>query len=189
MWSRTLCGILLAIAANLPAQAEENFRTFSYTGFYWVEGDTFLPGLAEAGYFRGQDSNHDGVLALDELSEFQLSQIDYLQGFGGYCGQGIYCTLEQFSYTSQGQLDFTTRWHLSDENGTYSEVGMIAGSHFWYNASGAWGSSTSTYRWTDATRFDIMPPPVPEPSSGLMLLLGILGLGALKPVRQGRTRK
>lgn len=193
MWRKSLSGIILALAAAAPAQADTLWN-FSYTGFYSVQTGVFEPRWVESGHFRGEDVNLDGILSRSELTEFRWSFLDYLPGTGGYCGNGFFCELQQFSYTMDGQLNFSTHWRYSDESpGRGSESGTVAGSEIWHASIGPGGSSLSRTLWTSATRFDITPPPVPEPAGGPMLLLGMLGLAAAKAWQvlrpQGRTRK
>ncbi|UGQ48723.1 PEP-CTERM sorting domain-containing protein [Massilia endophytica] len=178
MWKRALSSIVLASAAALPAQAQD--WDFSYTGFHWLEADLFNPTLTETGHFSGSDANGNGVLELGELSQFSWSSVSYLGGGG--CGSGITCTLEQFSYTNTGQLNFRTSWYSVGGDNS-SQAGTIAWDRSWFISSGSWGSATTTYLWTPETRFAISPQPVPEPSGGLMLLLGVAGLAGWRRLR------
>jgi hypothetical protein len=138
-----------------------------------------------SGAFLGEDANHDGVLQESELQSFIWGGIGYALSGEDYCGS-MQCELKNFSYSLDGRLDFSTTWRYSDEH-SYSSGSTIAGN---YTGSSGWAGegpvSSTTWYWTEQTRFEITPPPVPEPGSAAMLGVGLLGMAGLRRLRLRR---
>lgn len=166
----------------LPAAAQD-FWQFSYTGFLVKETGRFEPATRFDGSFRGSDANHDGALELGELETFWWNGYSYFESAYTGC-YGAYCSLKAFRYDlGTGQLSFDAEWSYSDE-AAYSKTTTITGlSHTFYGETGypaPTNGSTTTYLWTDQTRFAISPPPVDEPPALALLPAGLLLMGVLR---------
>jgi hypothetical protein len=180
MYQRFLASAALALAFAVPVHAQTLWE-FSYTGF--SDGQTFHPNYRLSGFFLGEDADHDGMLQQSELQRFFWEGIDYALNGEGYC-DGLSCELKSFSYSLDGQLDFSTAWHYSDEQ-SYSSGYTVAGQ---YIGSGGWAGDgpvgSNTWYWTEQTHFEITPPPVPEPGSAAMLGVGLLAGAAWRRLRR-----
>lgn len=176
MWKQCMCGLALA-SLLAPAARAQTTWSFSYTGF--ESGGVFDPKRSLSGFFSGEDSDGDGILAQAELTRFYLDFLDYDPRERTYCGGGgFYCEVNNFSYSLDGRLAFEAEWLYSDEAARsvfYVTAGeaMESGGYV-----GNGGSSWTTWRWTDQTRFAISPPPVPEPGQYAMLAAGLLAAAA-----------
>lgn len=176
--------LLASSALSLPASAGTwNFR---YEGFAYdiSTGEDhyagFGGGYAVAGTFSGNDIDQDGVLELDEVSSF----------FARYpmtgCPTGDFpnCALTEFSYSAEGGLHFASwsewRYPGTDLGATMS---IRSGeSSLWRVASGYQLYRDERLTWTPDTTFIITA--VPEPSSYLMLGIGVLLLGRMGAQRR-----
>jgi hypothetical protein len=180
MYQRLLSSAALALAFAVPVHAQTLWE-FSYTGF--SDGQTFHPDYHLSGLFLGDDADHDGVLQQSELQRFYWDGIDYPLSGEDYCAS-LRCELKNFSYSLDGRLDFSTTWRYSDEN-SFSSGYTIAGES---TGSGGWAGDgpvgSTTWYWTEQTRFEITPPPVPEPGSAAMLAVGLLAVGGWRRLRR-----
>lgn len=181
MWKACMGGALLAAGLALPAAAQ-TLWTFSYTGFEF--NGQWDPDRQFTGAFLGDDHDRDGIVERHEIERLVWDGQWYEPVFGrANCGSG-YCTLERFSYSLDGSLDFRTDWSYSDEM-AYSSYSTISGDRIAFGGMVGNGSPVElTWRWTDQTRFEISPPPVPEPGQYAMLLAGLLAAAGCRMARQ-----
>ncbi|MET3132644.1 hypothetical protein AAKU55_002921 [Oxalobacteraceae bacterium GrIS 1.11] len=183
MLKKILCAGLLA-SCTLAAHATTQSWSFTYTGFYQGETDTFNPSLKLTGQFSGDDVNHDGIIERGELSSFKVGYTDFV-ACGTTSNQYYSCSNDSFSFKSGGALNFSVKEGGSDPEG------WIGGSHtittgnsdslLSYNPNGRW---TKTLIWTPQTTLTVEAMPVPEPASYAMLVLGLLGIAGLQKRRQ-----
>jgi len=191
MWKHSVALVLAGSAfmsAFMPvAQAQtDNLWLFSYTGF--AQDGVFDPDYQVTGSFTGTDTNADGVIEQAEISRFVWDRF-LLTPPDAYCSGYNSCTLSDFSYSPSGGLAFELRWMYSDER-AYATGSTIAGdSMYYYGSLGDDDAITYTWDWTDQTRFEIIPPPVPEPGQYLMVVAGLLGMRAWRAAsaRPSRT--
>jgi MYXO-CTERM domain-containing protein len=180
----------LLFGGAFSAQAGPRTWEFSYTGFYWTfeshstfDGDHtaegWQPAMQLVGSFSGEDSNGDGVIALEELSGFSVRGREYFPCMADPSPYGR-CSIRRFSYTPGGALDFSAGWYGYDEFysgwGGSVNTGVSAND---YSYGYHYDSETFLY-WTDQTRLDIVQLPVPEPASGAMALAGLALLAGLR---------
>jgi hypothetical protein len=183
MWKTLLCAVLLASGTiHLPADAE-TFWDFKYMGFLDGTDKTFHPEYTLPGFFAGTDSNGNDLLQLSELTRFHVDGIEYTEQAGGHPGCPYnWCQVESFSYGSiSGKLQFSTGWGYTDENGTgYGGAATTVGDSFFaYSYGGGNSGDLTRWQWTDQTRFEISPSPVPEPSSATFLA-GLLLISVIR---------
>lgn len=181
---KLFCALALCGAA---ASASAQNWTYRYTGFLDVGTQRFDSTVSFGGIFGGDDWNEDGVLQKDELAYFQW-RYARLEPPDSYCYMHNYCKLSQFSYDIRtGTLKFDFQARYSDElPGNSYRDHVITGQQ--YEAST--GRGLTKWQWTPQTRFEISPPPIPEPAAVWLLGAGftVLGLAArrrrLSPARQ-----
>lgn len=170
-------------AIALPAYAEPTTWQFTYTGFFstvdisyrdeTTHTEAFLPDYTIYGSFTGSGADADGIVALSELTGFSLRGEDY---FDCMDNPSPYrrCSLSTFSYAEDGTLAFSAGVSGNDEyySGWSSAVtsGLQASSYSY----GQFSEERYRYYWTNQTRFDIVPAPVPEPGGAAMAAAGVL---------------
>jgi hypothetical protein len=175
---RSLLGAGLALVCA-AAHCQSTTWEFSYTGFYSDEQKTFVPDAVLRGSFVGSDQNANGVIEKQELSALFLSNrntpVNLLQ-----CGNDVplffECSLDSFSFSGQGGLDFTGSHNSFDQNDGSTETVTIRTGDTWVRTAGSvrtGGSRAMNWHWTPETTLDVVSS-VPEP--GEVWLLG-LGLG------------
>jgi len=193
MCKKLLCAALLA-AGTACAHAAETTWTFAYKGFVDAETGAAV-NYNLTGSFRGEDLNADGIIVADELTYFRADGYVLLEPFPetpdwemnpGGCARTwdpyLKCEINAFSYKTTGELDFSIEHWGNDEASSSWSGSIVTGSHIGW-ASGNWdtGSYSSTrYNWSDQTTFTISPPPVPEPSTALLLPAGLAVLVAAR---------
>lgn len=186
MWKKLLCAAALgaaAVSAPVLASAETVWE-FSYTGFFDREADMFRPTLRFEGSFAGTDSDGNGELDITELTHFSWDNRLYVDRGGSPCGPSQ-CELNAFTYDLRmGHLNFASHWTYMDE-ASRSSGSTIAGSQLSYFGYTQGGSVTSNLLWTRDTRFDINPPPVPEPATVWLLGAGLAAVAGYAS-RRGR---
>lgn len=197
---RTILLAAALVAGALPAHADPTTWQFSYTGFratydyITFEGNTIfegsthreevVPDIQITGSFTASDDNGDGVLDLSELTGFSLDGLDYFDCIA-YPSHYRRCSIDSFSYSLTGMLDFSARTEGNDEFFTGWTSAIVSGDRaedFTYRYPFDTPDSETTYTlyWTDQTRFSIAPAPVPEPAGTAMAAAGLLLLAALR---------
>lgn len=175
---------MLALCVALPAKAER--WEFEYRGFYDVDADRFNPDLVLRGEFYSYDWGSDGVIQGHELTSLVVDGFSYLNCQKDW---GFYCSVDSFSYSLTGTLNFVLYERYSDEHMGGHSTATVAGDFMFAEVSSASGNTVwrEYWRWTDQTVFSITPPPlpVPEPSTLAMLTAG----GALLGLRGRRSTR
>lgn len=179
-----LCSALAAcIACSAQAQQSDVFgTTFSFTNFADRHGD---PGAYYlSGAFHGADADHDGILALAELTSLEVQGMQFV-GCGASLGDAYngYCDIARFSFDAEnGTLDFSLRWGNDGYPGSapsWQRNEITTGDKVELLYIGHRGNvSGPMYYWTPDTVLSI-PAAVPEPAEVLMLLAGLALLGGL----------
>lgn len=183
--------ILAAIVATCAAgSAQADVWNFEYQGFYNAQTGIFDADRIEKGYFKAFDLNNNNAIELDEVIELEVGRISY-PDYNCDSSIGLYCDVSFFNYSANGKLSFAASRRYSDSDaGASSRYEFKAGdsirsSYFHFDhMTGEYVDEIEEWRWTDQTKFTISPPPVPEPSTYLMLGIGGLLIGA----RQWRSR-
>lgn len=169
-----ICAAILAVAAGL---AQAGTWDYSYRGFYDPATASYLPDAVLTGTFTGNDDDGNGVIALDELTDFATDGADF---FGDFCTipLGVRCTVKSFSYRLTGELAYSTEWQYQDE-GIFQIISTVTGgSHTEFSVFPNGETGSRVLEWTDETMFSITPPPIPEPSMAAMSIAGLLLAGA-----------
>lgn len=178
---------LLALLAG-SAHAAPTTWEFNYSGFFvthtitstW-EGDSYTEGFDPqaqlGGSFSGEDRNRNGVLELDELSDFLLQGIDYFPCMADPSPYGR-CSIGRFRYAMNGELDFSAGWSGNDEFFSGWAGGATTGDRARSYSYGNFHESTRYLYWTDQTSLSVVQLPVPEPASSAMAAAGLLLLAA-----------
>lgn len=184
--------LLAAILGAGTAQAAPTTWQFSYTGFYTTVDATyeretthtegFLPQSSITGGFTGSDLDGDGAIALSELSSFDVMGREYISCIAAPSPYGR-CNISRFRYTLAGDLDFSAGWYGYDEYFSGWSGAVTTGIEAMDYAYRDVSEYERHYYWTDATRFAILPAPVPEPGTGAMTAAGLLLLAV-----RGRRR-
>lgn len=164
---------LLACLSPLQAAEQQFDWSFRYFGDYWG------PDLVDQriyGSFIVDDVNADGVFEQSELKGLYYGAVDYVTCAG--------CTIDRFTFTPNGAIDFKIAQVVENESGWYRtdvDVGRSYGYVFW----ASWGGEPSQGggRWVDQTIATVTA--VPEPQTYLMLGAGLLALlGAARKRRR-----
>ncbi|WP_338765230.1 PEP-CTERM sorting domain-containing protein [Massilia sp. METH4] len=142
----------------------------------WGDVAVWHPNVTFGGTFRGEDTNSDGFIMLDEISSLIVDTPfppDFVVGCppAGVDGIGpTDCKFSAFSYQIGGPLTFSAAYQITTGGYPLYEYS------FWpehsitmYPANLGDGY---TYSFVDATTFDISSA-VPEPSTYAMLLGGL----------------
>lgn len=182
-----ISGILAASAALAHAESPAPSRwAFTWTGFYLDMESSFKPNASWSGTFGGVDANHDGVLALNELTELTIEGVDYATCQGN-------CGVTSFSYVPGGELSFLAgeRHSWSDNEWPYyyaSSLEYEAGVAIRFADQFGMHYESWTYFFTPQTVTTITRlAPVPEPESFAMLGAGLLLLAGVARSRKNRA--
>ena len=185
---RILLASILAGSA-WSAHAAPASWTYTYTGFFATHATSdfdgsstysegFEPDTQILGSFSGQDDDGDGVIGLAELGGFFVNGIDYFSCMANPSPYGR-CSIRRFSYVAGGALDFSAGWYGYDEAVSGWSGDVITGVEVLdYSYRDRFESTRHLY-WTEATRFNIVQTPVPEPAGGAMAAAGLLLLAGL----------
>lgn len=199
---RTILLATLFAASASSAHAAPTTWNFSYTGFDATTRTIDLmsdldetthvarPDLSIGGHFTGFDDNHDGTIGLSELKGFDFNGFDYM-GCMASPSPYSHCNIERFSFTADGKgggtLDFSAAWSGNDEFYSGWSGSATAGKRISDIAYNRYSETDKYYDWTSATQFSIAPAaPVPEPSSGVMAIAGVLAIAATARARRSR---
>lgn len=180
---RTILPAVL-LAAACTAHAAPTTWQFSYTGFYATidtengyedssHWEGFLPEYSVAGSFTGSDADGDGAITLSELTSFDVMGREYIACMAYPSPYGR-CNISRFRYGLTGDLDFSAGWYGYDEYYSGWSGAVTTGREASSYSYGYRSEDDRHYYWTDATRFAIVPAPVPEPAMGAMVAAGML---------------
>lgn len=174
---RSLLGAGLALICA-AAHCQPTTWDFTYTGFYSDERQAFVPDAVLSGSFVGSDQNANGIIEKQELSALFLPNrnvpVNLLQ-----CGHdaGIFyeCSLDSFSFSAQGGLNFTGSHNSFDENNGYTESASVRTGDTWVSSYGSvrtGDSHSMNWHWTSETALNVVSS-VPEPGQVWLLALGL----------------
>lgn len=177
--NRSLC-CAAALAVLVTGNAQATTWNFTYTGFYDAGPSTWLPDYSLSGSFTGNDNDGNGIIALGELTRFDIGGYGLIYNGALECHYppvGMKCSVDTFNYHLTGTLVFDAFRSYSDERGgSYNRwVSDYRMQSDYFDLS---GTRRRTLYWQDATTFSISPPPIPEPSiaslaaAGTLLLIG-----------------
>lgn len=183
MLKKLICAGLLA-TSSVAAQASVIDMYFKYTGFQ-VDSNRYHgydPKSTLVGHFSGEDSDNNGVLEAAELSALSEGGTDFM----GCWSPVMHCSVSSFSY-SQGMLQFSASRSYYDEFSADRHE-IVTGS---FSREYSYRPNSETYltqTWTPETTLTMSAqpeiPPVPEPGTYAMLMLGLLGVAGLQARRQ-----
>ncbi|WP_332855434.1 PEP-CTERM sorting domain-containing protein [Duganella sp. S19_KUP01_CR8] len=175
MLKKLLSVALLAISST-AAQAAPTHYYYTYTGLFadiYNQAYEFQPDASYGGRFDGEDLNHNNIIELSELTYMR-------SGYTNYLNCNAYCGVSSFSYDlNNGKLEFYTSYSntyqgVSYGGGSASELGYT----WHYDFPPYYDNRMSV---TPETKLTIS---VPEPSTYLMLGVGLLGIGLVKRRRK-----
>lgn len=156
--------ILLAALVLFAGSASADTRRFVYRGFDVGNDRLFSQYASRSGSFTGEDSNGNGLLEANELTQFMLGYYDLVA-----CDRPTFtCSIEEFSFSRTGGLYFNV--HLSSQgskdlftidwqsDGLYLDRNVTTGLEF--------------RRYYVTPRTFVGVTGVPEPAGAAMLGLG-----------------
>ncbi|WP_161783250.1 PEP-CTERM sorting domain-containing protein [Massilia sp. BSC265] len=189
---RKILLLSLLAASACVAQAAPTSWDFSYTGLFVTRSYTstgpeprndyaegFEPDARITGSFSGEDRNGNGIIDIGELTGFQVHGRDYFPCMEAPSPYGR-CGISSFSYVPGGELGFFAGWGGYDEYYSGWSGSVRSGVSARDYSYGHFYESTTSWYWTDQTRFDIVQLPVPEPASGAMAAAGLALLAGLR---------
>lgn len=186
----------LALCSAL-AQAQPIKLSFSYTGFYDRQADTFLPDRQLQGAFAGDDANANGVLELAELSSLTLGGIDYI-ACAATSSPYATCGADRFMFSAQDGLSFSLGNYGADPEGWAGGGHLITSGEMDYEYRyDPVASSEHHLLWTGDTRLALQDgsaqagvlATVPEAPVWAMLLAGAGAMGALQRRQAGHQAR
>jgi hypothetical protein len=154
--------LLASTLAVFVPFAEASTWSFTYSNL--CDGSNCL---ALSGTFSGNDSNHDGVVALDELLGLEAGGATFFPTWSSAPGAPpAGGTTYSFSYRIGGALDF-----IADAQ--YYRIAVHVATGDSYSIVGP-GTPSDNFQWTPETTLAVTP--VPEPGTASLLLAGLLAL-------------
>lgn len=181
MMKKLISAALLATACASVFAAPQSYY-FTYTGIYnidpfWPDDSKWDPNFTLSGRFDGEDLNNNNVIEKNEITQLRVYTTNYLR-----CTPDDHCGAGAFSFDkSTHALNFDVYQSYISEGSRY----------------GGWEATnrgiTNDFDFAPYSRQSVftadtklMITSVPEPSSTIMMVSGLLGLGLLRR-RSGKS--